>query len=269
MTRLAGITVYAMVAALVLVAPLSASEEPAPPDPAAPEAVPPDAAPAEPAPAEATPPETAPPPADAPPPEAAAGTPPPEAAPAPAPAAPVPAAEPVPEETVVTAEEPSQKKKRNRGDRPVRAKAAASASVSIRDFEFAPGSVTIDAGDTVTWNNQGPTPHSATADNGSFDTGILDDGQSGSHTFDQAGTFSYFCTPHPNMRGTITVRAASAGGSGGDTAGDGGTADTAGTEADTGPTLAATGLDAGGLAALGVATLMLGVWLRRRAAPAG
>jgi plastocyanin len=169
------------------------------------------------------------------------------------------------------AEEAPKKEKRERAGRRARARAAASTGVTIRDFEFAPGSVTIDAGDTVTWNNQGPTGHSATADDGSFDTGILADGESGSHTFSQAGTFSYFCTPHPNMRGTITVRAASAGGSGEDTgAGDSAAGDTtAGSEADSGPTLAATGLDAGGLALLGVMTLALGVWLRRRTAPAG
>jgi plastocyanin len=276
MPRLAGITtLYALVAALVLVAPLSASQEPVPSDPASPEAVSPDTAPPE-----AAPPAAEPAPADEAP--ADAGAPPAEPPPAETPAAvaeqpaPAPAAEPAPAEVApapadsTPAEGAPPKRERERTGRRPRAKAAASASVTIRDFEFAPASVTIDAGDTVTWNNQGPTGHSATADNGSFDTGILDDGQSGSHTFDQAGTFSYFCTPHPNMRGTITVRAASAGGSGDDTAGDGAAGDgAAGSEPDSGPTLAVTGLDAGGLAILGVVTLALGAWLRRRAAPAG
>ena len=51
------------------------------------------------------------------------------------------------------------------------ATAAASQSVTISDFKFTPGSVTVNVGDTVTWSNAGPTPHSATASDGSFDTG--------------------------------------------------------------------------------------------------
>ena len=39
----------------------------------------------------------------------------------------------------------------------------------------------------------------------------MDAGQSGSHTFDTAGTFSYICTPHPNMKGTVVVQAAQSG----------------------------------------------------------
>jgi LPXTG-motif cell wall-anchored protein len=154
--------------------------------------------------------------------------------------------------------------------------------VTIRDFEFAPSSVTVDVGDTVTWSNEGPTPHSATADDGSFDTGIFDAGQTRSETFDQAGTFAYFCTPHPNMRGTITVRAASTGGDGsgggggatGGESGTGGDSGTAGTGSGTsgdssGAGLPATGLDAGGFALLGLVTLALGALLRRRARAAG
>ena len=51
-------------------------------------------------------------------------------------------------------------------------------------------------------------PHAALRhrDDGSFDTGIMDEGGSGSHTFTEAGTFGYICTPHPNMKGTVTVQ---------------------------------------------------------------
>ena len=169
---------------------------------------------------------------------------------------------------------PAKPKPRRSGDAP-RATAAADTGVTISDFQFAPASVTIDVGDTVTWTNDGPTPHSATADDGSFDTGIFDAGQSRSQTFDEAGTFAYFCTPHPNMRGTIEVRAAgtgnSAGGGSGDTGGDSGSAGTdSGTSGDSSGTgLPATGLDAGGLALLGLVTLALGAFLRRGAGSAG
>ena len=80
-----------------------------------------------------------------------------------------------------------------RADAP-KAVAAASGSVTIADFSFTPGTITINQGDTVTWVNNGPTPHSATANDGSFNTGILEGRPAGSHTFNQAGTFAYFCS---------------------------------------------------------------------------
>jgi LPXTG-motif cell wall-anchored protein len=165
-----------------------------------------------------------------------------------------------------------------------RALAAASGSVTIADFSFSPGSLTIKQGDTVTWVNNGPTAHSATANNGSFNTGILKAGQSASHTFDQAGTFSYYCQPHPFMKATIVVQAAQTGGGGG----SGGTsgADTSGgttsssdtgttaSQADQGPTLPNTGGDAAPLLILGGLLLVLGFAMHRRtgeheARPAG
>lgn len=85
------------------------------------------------------------------------------------------------------------------------AAAQGSASVSIVDFAFDPGSVTVDAGATVTWTNQGPSPHTVTADDGSFDSGTLDAGGTFSFTFNTAGTVSYHCTIHPNMVGSVVV----------------------------------------------------------------
>jgi LPXTG-motif cell wall-anchored protein len=247
--------VYAAVATLAIAAPLSAQQEPAPAPAVAP-------APAEPAPAPAPPVEPVP--------AAPAPVEPAPAEPAPAPAAPAPA-EPAPVEPAPAPAEPptlvddapvEQKKTR------VKAVAAADTGVTIVDFDFQPGSVTVNVGDTVTWTNNGPTPHSATANDGSFDTGIMDAGQSGSHTFDAAGTFSYICTPHPNMTGTVTVVAAATQEGDDGSTGDTGTAPTdAGTD-DDGPDLPATGMDVGGLVALGLATLALGAYLRRRTAPA-
>ncbi len=49
--------------------------------------------------------------------------------------------------------------------------------MTIKDFDFAPPTVTVNVGDTVSWTNQGPTAHSATASGGSFDTGIFAAGQ--------------------------------------------------------------------------------------------
>lgn len=149
-------------------------------------------------------------------------------------------------------------------DPPV-AHAAASASVAIRDFSFGPKTVTVHVGDTITWANAGPTAHTATADDGAFDTGTLKAGQSGSHTFASAGTFAYHCTLHPFMRGTVQVVASAAPAPAGST---GAAAPAAGapasTPASTGPTLPSTGLDAPLLAALGAACVLGGLLLRAR-----
>ena len=88
------------------------------------------------------------------------------------------------------------------------ARAAGDPGVTIADFHFSPATTTVHVGDTVTWANNGPSAHSATATNGSFNTGILKPGHSASHTFTQAGTFAYVCEIHPFMHGTIVVLAA-------------------------------------------------------------
>ena len=151
--------------------------------------------------------------------------------------------------------------------------AAASGGVTIADFSFSPATLTINQGDTVTWVNNGPTAHSATANNGSFNTGILKAGQSASHTFAQAGTYSYFCQPHPFMKATIVVQAAQAGGTSGGSTDSGGTGSTGSSDtgatasqADSGPTLPNTGGDSGPLLLLGGLLLVLGFAVHRRAA---
>lgn len=85
---------------------------------------------------------------------------------------------------------------------------AATRGVAIRDFAFSPRTVEIRVGDTVTWTNGDSVAHTATAQNGSFDTGLMADGASRSIRFTSAGTYRYLCTPHPEMRGTVVVRAA-------------------------------------------------------------
>jgi plastocyanin len=86
-----------------------------------------------------------------------------------------------------------------------RAHAASDPAVTISDFQFSPSTITVHVGDTITWTNDGPSAHTATASNGSFDTGLLQKGASGSHTFKQAGTFTYACRIHPFMHGTVIV----------------------------------------------------------------
>jgi plastocyanin len=92
--------------------------------------------------------------------------------------------------------------------RPRSAHTASDPAVTIADFHFTPPTTTVHVGDTITWTNDGPSSHTATAKDGSFNTGTLSKGQSASHTFTRAGTYAYVCTIHPFMHGTITVLAA-------------------------------------------------------------
>lgn len=78
-------------------------------------------------------------------------------------------------------------------------------TVSIRDFSFQPAQLSVEPGTTVTWTNEGNEPHTVTADNGLFDSGVLYPGDSYSVQFDGMGTLSYYCTLHPSMTGGITV----------------------------------------------------------------
>jgi plastocyanin len=79
--------------------------------------------------------------------------------------------------------------------------------VTIADFLFSPGTITIHVGDTIVWSNKGPSAHTATANNGSFDTGVLSKGKSASVTFHSPGTFDYHCSIHPFMHGAVVVLA--------------------------------------------------------------
>ena len=85
---------------------------------------------------------------------------------------------------------------------------AATRGVDIRDFAFSRRTVEVRVGDTVRWTNRDSVAHTATARNGSFDTGLLSEGESASVRFTSAGTYRYVCTPHPDMTGTVVVRAA-------------------------------------------------------------
>jgi plastocyanin len=71
---------------------------------------------------------------------------------------------------------------------------------------YAPNPVTISAGGTVTWKNNDSVAHTSTADAGGWDSGTIAAGAQFSHTFQTAGTFTYHCTIHPGMIGTVTVQ---------------------------------------------------------------
>ena len=78
----------------------------------------------------------------------------------------------------------------------------------INSWGFTPPEVTIPAGQAITWTNGGSIAHTATATGGQFDTGMIAPGESKTVTLSAPGTYAYQCTPHPWMKGTITVTAA-------------------------------------------------------------
>jgi plastocyanin len=98
-----------------------------------------------------------------------------------------------------TAPEPSGKAAPPSGE------AVRAAKVEIADFAYDPDPVTVQVGGKVIWLNQDSAPHTATAEDGSFDTGTLEEGKLKSETFKQAGTYEYICQIHPDMHGTVEV----------------------------------------------------------------
>jgi len=85
------------------------------------------------------------------------------------------------------------------------APAAGAGAVTIKDFAFDPGDLTVAKGTTVTWKNDDSATHRIKSGDGSFDSKDLKNGDSFDHTFDTAGTFDYICGIHPSMKGKITV----------------------------------------------------------------
>jgi plastocyanin len=76
---------------------------------------------------------------------------------------------------------------------------------TIEGFAFAPGTIEVKVGTTITWTNNDSAPHTVTANDRSFDSGRMEQGQTFSFTFETAGEFAYFCEYHPGMVGTVVV----------------------------------------------------------------
>jgi plastocyanin len=88
------------------------------------------------------------------------------------------------------------------------AAAASPATVTIDNFAFAPATLTVTAGTTVTWKNDDDSPHRIGDKNGTFKSAALDTDDTFSHTFAAAGEYPYICTIHPYMVGKIVVKPA-------------------------------------------------------------
>jgi plastocyanin len=175
------------------------------------------------------------------------------------------------------------------------ATAAGSSSVSIvgataSSFAFSPRTIVITAGDTVRWVNNSSTSEGHTATGKNFDSGFMKPGDRYSHTFKDPGSFSYICSIHPFMKGTVTVKSSGSGGSSGGngggssgggsgsgstgagSGGSGGTTGGSGLGSSTGSSgapsatgqLPSTGLALVPLAALGAALIVLGIAMATR-----
>ena len=88
---------------------------------------------------------------------------------------------------------------------PAVASSADTVVVTISDFEFTPAQITIRPGATVVWVNEGQIAHTATADDSSWDSGVIEPGASWSRTFSEGPPQPYHCTPHPFMKGTVRI----------------------------------------------------------------
>ncbi|MEV6948639.1 cupredoxin family copper-binding protein [Streptomyces sp. NPDC051172] len=90
--------------------------------------------------------------------------------------------------------------------------AAAGHQVVMSGYAFSPRTLTITAGDTVTWTNQDQAPHDVETTSGpaSVHSPMLSKGGSWSHTFTAPGTYGYLCTVHPGMTARLVVEAAAA-----------------------------------------------------------
>ncbi len=77
--------------------------------------------------------------------------------------------------------------------------------VIISEFAFDPPSVSVTPGSTIVFENKDDSDHTATASDGSFNTGTIARGTSKSVVVDQSGSFAYRCSFHPFMKGVVKV----------------------------------------------------------------
>ncbi len=79
-------------------------------------------------------------------------------------------------------------------------------TIVISQEVFDPGTITVNKGDTVTWQNNDSIDHTVVADDGSFDLGTVAGGAKVQHAFNQVGTFKYHCSIHTFMKGVVIVK---------------------------------------------------------------
>jgi plastocyanin len=78
-------------------------------------------------------------------------------------------------------------------------------SVAIDGTSFQPATLTVKVGDSVTWTNEDPFPHTVTSVAGGFDSHDIEPGKSWKYTTTKKGEFAYVCVLHPTMKATLKV----------------------------------------------------------------
>lgn len=103
--------------------------------------------------------------------------------------------------------ESTQNDGRQTSDSTTQTPASATNKVQITGFAFSPNTITVKVGDTVTWENMDSAAHTVTSSSAEGPkSGTLQQGQSYSYKFTQAGTYNYACKFHPSMVGSVTVQ---------------------------------------------------------------
>ncbi|HEY4675705.1 MAG TPA: DUF2231 domain-containing protein [Candidatus Angelobacter sp.] len=82
---------------------------------------------------------------------------------------------------------------------------SANGQVIMKGIRFQPAELTVHPGETVEFRNEDIVAHTVTADDGSFDSGLIQPGSSWKMTVQKAGTIAYHCAPHPNMKATLVA----------------------------------------------------------------
>jgi plastocyanin len=85
------------------------------------------------------------------------------------------------------------------------ARTAAVRRTTIKNISYLQPKITVTVGTTVEWTNADPLQHTVTAVDKSFNSGLINPGKTFRHTFTKAGTFNFYCMPHPFMKGVIVV----------------------------------------------------------------
>jgi plastocyanin len=83
---------------------------------------------------------------------------------------------------------------------------AGASEIEINNFSFAPSTVTVPIGTQVTWTNKDEIGHNVVSADKSIKSKVLDTNNKFTFTFTKPGTYSYSCTIHPRMRGTVVVQ---------------------------------------------------------------
>lgn len=79
------------------------------------------------------------------------------------------------------------------------------AHITIDNFSFKSAALSVPVGTTVTWENDDDIAHNVVSMDGEFRSAALDSEDKFTFTFNKPGTFDYFCSLHPRMKGQIVV----------------------------------------------------------------